>query len=151
MLVFIMLLLMPSITAIQKKTIEDRAYNDLVEPLDTTKVKELKDIEKLEGPKHPSIYYIVYFIAGFRKERANILFDISCHIDNWGRMDIYFPLLFIRMIWLDITVYKWCNFWNTLSDTLGWNCEDINDIILGQNDFLQIRKNISIKVTDSSG
>jgi len=55
------------------------------------------------------------------KERANILFDIACHVDNWGRMDIYFPLLFIRVIWLDITVYKLCNFWNNISDTLGWD------------------------------
>ena len=119
-IIAVVILLMPSIPAIQLKTIEDRAYNDLVEQLDTTKVKELKDIGKLEGPKYPSFYYIVYFIAGFRKERANILFDISCHIDNWGRLDIEFPLLFIRWAWLDISVYIWCNFWNNISDTLGW-------------------------------
>ena len=94
--------------------------NDLVEQLNTVDFKDFKEINKLDGIKHPSLYYIVYFIAGFRKERANILFDISCHMDNWGRMDIYFPLLFIRGIWLDSTVYKWCNFWNNISDTLGW-------------------------------
>jgi len=94
--------------------------NDLVEQLKTVDLKDFKEINKLDGIKHPSLYYIVYFIAAFRNERANILFNISCHIDNWGSMNIYYPLIFLRMIWLDNTVLKWCNFWNYISDTLGW-------------------------------
>ncbi len=120
LLVLILLLLMPSIPAIQQKTVEHKVYSDFVEQLNTVDFKDFKGINKLDGIKHTPLYYIVYFIADFRTERANILFDISCHIDNWGQMDIYYPIIFLRVIWLDITVYKWCNFWNNISETLGW-------------------------------
>ena len=47
-----LLLLMPSIPAIQQKTVEEKAYSDFVERL---KDVDLEDIEVLEWIRHPII------------------------------------------------------------------------------------------------
>ena len=128
MLVFTMLLLMPSIPAIQQKTIEDRANNDLFEQLD---VKDVKEKKKMDLIRHPLLYAIVIFLAKFRWARCLILAEISFDSTGWPPdYEIYHPILFLRCIWLLNTFGIWCSFWDNISDTLGWNWGEIASIVI---------------------
>ncbi len=121
MLVLTMLLLMPSIPAIQQKIIEDRAYNDLIEQLD---IKDIRKIKGLERIKHPFLYFMVNIIIGFRVLRAFVLFLISTEYDpiwRWPGPQIKYPLLWDRMIMLMATVELWVVFWAYVSCIMGWN------------------------------
>jgi len=92
----VILLLMPSIPAIQQKTIEDSEYNDMIEQIGFKEVKEL-GTEITEYP-----YPILTIILMFRLIRAEILVDISSDFVGPG-YDIYNSLLFLRGIWLAAT------------------------------------------------
>ena len=114
--VLVLILLMPSIPAIQQKTIEDKAYSDFIEKL---KNVDLEDIEVLDGIRHPILYIWVIFLRDFRWVKSNIIFDIATE-----PLDIFFevihPLLFYG--WLLGSIIEWAriNFWNDVSDRLGW-------------------------------
>lgn len=114
-LVLTLLLLMPSIPAIQQKTIEDRAYNDLIEQLNFKDVKELKMIELI---KHPILFVLVRGIFMFRIIRAGILLEISTEYNpHSGRIEFVHPLLFLRCIWLmETSTLIYCY----LEDVFGW-------------------------------
>ena len=88
------LIMMPTIPAIQQNTIEDKAYNDIIEQIDFKEVKEL-GIEIIEHP-------ILTIILMFRLMRASILVDISSDFIGPG-YTIYNSLLFLRGIWLGAT------------------------------------------------
>ena len=78
-----LLLLMPSIPAIQQKTVEEKAYSDFVERL---KDVDLEDIEVLEWIRHPILYIFVIFLLSFRIERALAMAEMSCYFtqgDDW--------------------------------------------------------------------
>jgi len=128
MLVLTLLLLMPSIPAIQQKTIEDGVRQDLQEKLDTITLDDLKYIDVLDDIKHPILYYIFVFINDFRLSRfilvALIALD-SFDFDEYGNMSFKHPILFIismmRAGWLFATLYIWQVFWLTISHELGWN------------------------------
>ena len=128
-LVLVMFLIMPSIPAIQQKTIEDRASNDFVDQLDFKDVKELVDSGKLDRVKHPLLYFFVILVAGFRWWRCIILFEIAIEQGWLWTFEVKYPILFLRFMWLGGRLEFWDLFWNNLSDTFGWNWEDIHDII----------------------
>ena len=119
MLVLTLLLLMPSIPAVQQKIIEDRAYHDLIEQLD---IKDVKEIRKMDWIRHPLLYILVIFIAKFRWGRCLIIVEGSCDFTNFPpEFEIYHPIRFFRGLWLVFTIAFWCSFWYFISTTLGWN------------------------------
>ena len=117
LLVLTLLLLMPSIPAIQQKTIEDRTYNDLVEQLN---LKDLRDIKVLERLKHPFLFLFVCVIFVSRMFRGSVYFYTS---QDWdGRQPIIIqPLLYLRGMMLLSSGYYWYLFWETISEILGFN------------------------------
>jgi len=121
MLVLTLLLLMPSIPAIQQKSIEEGFKQELQEKLETITLDELMDIKDLEGIRHPILYTIVIFLLSFRYACCLKLGDISFESDYWGGVKIKRPLLFFRALWLVLTIEIWCLFWNSISDKLGWD------------------------------
>ena len=119
MLVLTLLLLMPSIPAIQQKTIEDKAYNDLEEKLDIMDIKEL--INKEDRLKHPLLYLSVFLVA-FRGIRGALLIFSSSNFPAWyGTLEIYYPLIFLRGLWLCGTTFLWQEFWVGVAKERGWN------------------------------
>ncbi len=121
--VLTLLLLMPSIHAIQHKTVEDSIYNDLIEQFDLKNVKEIKRLERI---KHPILFDLVMFLISFREKRTGILWDISIKITHWHGgpiIEIKHPILFLRCLWLILTIEYWYSFWNKISDRLGWDWE----------------------------
>ena len=121
MLVFTILLLMPSIPAIQMETIEDGTYNDLVEQLDFKDVLEIKELEQI---KHPLLYTLVKLLLDCRWTRIEILGEISFDVfsyGSWFDVEIYRPVLFLRCIMLLVTSAFLGYFWNNLSNTFEWD------------------------------
>ena len=127
MLVLTLLLLMPSMQAIQTITIEDKAYNDLVEQLD---FKDVKGIKGLEQIKHPLLYNLVKVFLDCRWTRVVILWVISCYVNPdvwWPDIDVYHPVLFLRSIMLLITTASLGYFWNNLSNIFEWDWDPFYD------------------------
>ena len=127
LLVLTLLLLMPSIPAIQQKSIEEGVRQDLQEKLETINLDDLKDIEGLDDIKHPLLYLIVY-LSMFRVYRFVIIYLIASDMiefDEHYNMSISHPilciLLMIRAWWLVGTTIIWQNFWFSLADKGGWN------------------------------
>ncbi|EMR74539.1 hypothetical protein MBGDF03_00600 [Thermoplasmatales archaeon SCGC AB-540-F20] len=92
MLVFTMLLLMPSIPAIQQNLVKNEK---IVEILET-------------NLKFPILNGIIYFSLVWRLVRAIALLSVSSNgTDNGGRgppdFDILHPFLFYRGLWLSMT------------------------------------------------
>jgi hypothetical protein len=115
--VLTLLLLLPSIPAIQMKTIEDRTYNDLVEQFN---LKDFMDIKGLERLKHPFLFLIVYAMLIFRLYRGSFYYFNS--LDWSGRVPIVIhPKLYLRSMILFSTSYFLFLFWMTISENLGWN------------------------------
>ena len=120
MLVLTLLLLMPSIPAVQHKSIEEGIKQEIQEKLDTITLDDFKDIEVLDNMKYPLLYFLVMFLLNFRMKRTDFLFDISTHgrplnkvVDN--------PLIFLRGVWLYLTVIIWYYLWAIISTKLRWN------------------------------
>ena len=86
--VLTLLLLIPSIPAIQQKRIEDKAYSDFID-----------EINSLSEVKYPNLYSLIKFVLNFRFFRSAILCGIALHFDSWSD-ELYHPLLFIRGYWL---------------------------------------------------
>jgi hypothetical protein len=110
MLVLALLLLMPSIPAIQNKSIKEKTSDiHFQKPYDVS----IKD----KYWKFPLLYLIVRSIFVFRLSRASFLFEFSTDVDYSG-MVITHPLIFLRSMWLMQTgsfVYFY------LEAVFGWN------------------------------
>lgn len=122
MLVLAMLLLMPSIPAIQQNTIEEGIKQDIQERLDEITLDDLKDIEELEWIRHPILYIIVLFLLNSRVKRGLFLVDISSTPYKWW-YDIDYLNIFWRGAWLLFTAYCWQIFWSYVSILLRWHWE----------------------------
>ena len=119
MLVLTLLLLMPSIPSIQHKVVKDEIINELPENLYFKDVKEIKELEQI---KYPSLYAVVLFFLNCRWKRFEILQEISYDITVHGT-EIKRPILFLRCLMLLITTFFLCDFWESLSNLLGWGWE----------------------------
>jgi len=101
-LVLTLLLLMPSIPAIQQKTIEVKVYDDLVKDIKEIDFKDTKVIRKLLNgfwDEHPILGFLL-FIAWIRMEWGFILEDFSVWIVGEYSSIIIHPLLYIWSQWL---------------------------------------------------
>ena len=112
--VLTLLLLMPSIPAVQNNVVKDEMSSHIPENLD---FEDIKKLEMIELMKHPILYLIVRGIFVFRLSRASILFEWSTDVDYSGLV-VTHPIIFLRSIWLAETgafVYFY------LEAMFGWN------------------------------
>ena len=133
MLVLAMLLLMPSIPAIQQKTIEEGIKQDLQDKLESITLDNLKDIKDLEWIRHPILYLFVVAIFTLRGFRfafnffgAMVAFTKLDPDDPFGfGIEITHPILFwismVKAFWFYVTGEVWLIFWDYISNTLGWD------------------------------
>jgi len=118
------LLLIPTIPAIQHITIEEKSYNDSFEQLDFEDIKELIESRKLDEVKHPILYVILTIWLYFRVIRGNILYDISSDSHPFGgKITVHYPLIYIRGLWLVMTGEFSIVYLQELSNKYGWNWE----------------------------
>jgi len=122
-LVLTLLLLMPSIPAIQQKSVEDKAYSDFVELLKDFNFKDLKELKKIFEDgffEHPIIYFLVY-VASFRAVRGAVLILISASWDFYGEdITVFNPIIFIRAVWLLVTGGGFVYFLGVFAYIMGW-------------------------------
>ena len=108
LLVLTLLLLMPSIPAVQQKTIEDKAMNDLEDKLETI---------TFDGVRHPLLRQFIQVSIWFKVYLGNFLWYLGT--DYYGNpVDPFLcdlaNLIVGRAI---ICFYRW----QDISDTMGWN------------------------------
>ena len=117
------LLLMPSIPAIQLNNIEDVIQDNLEKQPSLTEIKEIITGEQL--PRHPILFLMVWMIAAFRLNRAWYLEEISSEWVNengWNpHLEITHPLLFLRFLMLFVTIEMWFGLWEGISYLLDWD------------------------------
>ncbi len=120
--VLTLLLLMPSIPAIQQKTIEGRIHSNLVEQLDFRNINEM---ERLDQIKHQYLYALVVAILLFRDFRINILNEISYDVIEWRPIfpiiEINNKVLFARFLMLLFTTALFASICEEISNKYGWN------------------------------
>jgi hypothetical protein len=127
MLVLTLLLLMPSIPAIQQKTVEYGFKQNIQEKLETITLDDLKDIDVLDGLKHPILYYIFISVLYIRdlKMVFNFIMLELCTETGFYDIDIIYPILFLIFAIRFLTNYYfytcWAVFWGYLSIILEWN------------------------------
>ena len=110
MLILTLLLLMPSIPAVQKISIEDKTDN------------ELEITSKNNRLKHPLLYLFVLYSTLFRGLRGGYLVIISSNIGAWMEpFEVDYPLFYKRGWWLINTAIGWADFWADYADRHGWN------------------------------
>ncbi len=117
------LLLMPSIPAIQQNVIEDKAYSDFIEQLDFNDITELIESGKLDNITHPILYVVLTIWLYFRLIRAGFLIDISSDSFGFGGRTVHYPLIYIRGVWLAFTCAISLAYLQELSYKYGWNWE----------------------------
>ena len=123
----VILLLMPSIPAIQQKTIEEGIKQDIQEKLDSLIINYFKGIKELIGDRHPILFaicLIMAFMTNFRITRSGILFFYSTiYVDggwNPGYYEIIHPLTFIQSLWLFLTGAICSEIAYLLNEIYGW-------------------------------
>jgi len=127
LLVLTLLLLMPTIPAIQhnivKEDVKDRILGELSEDLDFKDIKELVDTGKLNDIKYPLLCALVNLYLGFLFLRGFIIFVLSQEIipGEIPGISTKHPILYLRVLWLIGVKYNICwAFWYIISTKLGW-------------------------------
>ena len=118
-LVFVVLLLTPSVSAIQMKTIEDITYDDIQEKLNDFVNQILQEKNILDDIKHPFLYEIVSLFFILRTEIGFNLLSKSSYLGYDGVV-IVKPIIFIYGMWLFTSAFFWLAFWANISISLGW-------------------------------
>jgi len=118
LLVLTLLLLMPSIPAIQQKTIEDKGYSDYVE-----EIKTLDDDIKL-----PNLYAFIVSILCWRYNNIDKILDIAVTAIEWPwyiELDVHYPLLLVVGIIMICRLGFRMGIWIRISDrlNLGWTID----------------------------
>ena len=115
MLVLTLLLLMPSIPAIQQKSIEEGIKQDIQEKLEKFNFEDIKEMKELKWIRHP-ILYILYLLQFYfrmwRLDNLELIWDVMGFDDKY---------LLIRKIMLFSTTIAIVLFWFSISEKLGWN------------------------------
>ncbi len=123
--IIILFLFVPSIPAIQFKTVEGSVSNDFINHIKNIDLKNLEIVENLdEFPDHPILYYIVMIIYRFRIISAYYLFNNSIGFEYYGEIPqlyIKHPLLFVLAIVILFRGEMWGSFWESIANKMGWN------------------------------
>ena len=120
MLVLAILLLMPSIPAIQQKSVEEGIKQDLQEKLDSITLDDLKDFTDLEWIRHPILYVLVVILLYIRLLQAYRMFEFSSNCAENGQMYLAY-LGALRALCILATTDYFHAFWYIISNILGWN------------------------------
>jgi len=117
-----LLLLMPSIPAIQQKTIEDKAYSDLVERIEDFNFKDLKEITSLEkDEKFPKLWDLIKAICSFRSIRgATLEFIADIFMVFFQLSGPIVRLIYLRGTYLFYSADYFLGFCLLISFILGW-------------------------------
>ena len=117
MLVLTLLLLMPSIPAIQQKTIESESSAKL-QDLDVEKIKDFLNIKPLDFS--PTLLtYLISAIFFFRFMRGWLLCVYAVTYDGLYET-ITKPIIYDRGTWLYETAYIWLVGWQYFYEIVGW-------------------------------
>ena len=128
LLVLTLLLLMPSIPAIQQKTVEGGFKQDLQEKLGAINIDDLKDIEVLDGIRHPILlrFVLIYLYIQVLKFDINTIWLVIFCLD-WDELgssidyNIFYYIFSFRMEFSYFKASAWISFWKDISDRLRWN------------------------------
>jgi hypothetical protein len=109
-----LLLLMPSIPAIQQKTLEDTT-NNIVEQKDYVEIKDVKEIKPVDDDiKFPWLLQLVTFQYDLLMTRSELLRIISLGFDYYSN-DPIFPLMYYRSVYLRELAFAYSDFWKDVS------------------------------------
>ena len=128
-LVLTLLLLMPSIPAIQQKIVEEEVKQDLQEKLDSINLREIIDEYLSGGIKHPLLYSLVIVMLLTQCLRLGFWFAMAmscCRVELWVIDPVYenfFYAFMFMLVGLSLRTTLWIGFWNYVSDIMGWNWE----------------------------
>ena len=122
LLVFIMLLLMPTIPAIQQQTlkdgVQDKLHSDLIEQLDFKEVKEIVDFPNM---KYPRLYdLVIWWLIDVRFEQVTRYWSASIYLFEHNLVCLWL-LCLARAMFIHAMLDIHVNLWVTLSNTLGWD------------------------------
>jgi len=133
MLVLTLLLLMPSISAIQNNIITENIKQEWQDKIETIKLDELKDIDLLDRIMHPLLQNIVkslgycppllnLFVAivGFSMVFRSIFLEIISTEGMFNEWHITNPIIYLRAEWLFLLAISWFDFWIDFFDDRGW-------------------------------
>lgn len=110
-----LILMMPSIPAIEQKTIEDGAYHDFTEEINI-----LDDDIKL-----PRLYTLLRVILVLRWLRGRIYYYMAIDWISFNVYKVKYSLIYYRAAWLIETTYSIAEKIDILSDRLGLGWGDI--------------------------
>jgi len=131
MLVLVMLLLMPSIPAIQQDSIENNVYDVLHIQLKDFDFKDLKDvISNGDSAKYPLMFLLIFSLIRIKTIRGfRLMVESSNYMEYliWGDpLDIYNPINYYRGLWQFEKAMLLLTIWSGLSDEFGWNWDFSN-------------------------
>jgi len=113
----VLLLLMPSIPAIQQNTIENEVYNKSIEQIEEIKTKDAKEIMPLDDDiKHPLLLRWVTFRFDSMIFRSFLFISLSATYEGV----VISSLLFNRGWSLGELADAYSDFWEDVSITYGW-------------------------------
>jgi hypothetical protein len=130
LIVVVIIFLMPSIPAIQNKIVQDEILSEIPEEIVFSFINELSESSRVEKLKHPLLFILVKLWLNFRWKRSIFLGDISSSYAGFY-FYVEHELLFLRAVWLSISVDFLIYYWNNLSDSFNWNWDDLRDLIIG--------------------
>ena len=130
MLVLTLLLLMPSIPAIECNVVNDEILSEISEDLDIKDIREILESDKFDKIRHPLLFSFVKLWLTFRWKRSVFLGNLSSHYAGFF-FYVDYVILFLRAVWLNLSVDFLIYFWNNLSNSQNWNWDDLRDIIIG--------------------
>ena len=130
--VLILILLMPSISAVQHMTVEGEIKQDIKEKIDSISFKSIKDNIVFEEIKYALLYNFVFFIYKLYLVRILIHILIGISIIIWVYSEehtkmieylgfILCAIVILRMMTLEGSFILWESFWMNMSDYFGWN------------------------------
>ena len=109
----VLLLLMPSIPAVQKISVEDGIKQEIQEKVETITLEDLMDIEVLKGVKHPILYFLLFLNLSMRSVFRLLLADLIVNYPTTIPRVLIGVLLLVRVVF---SLF----FWQNISDFLGW-------------------------------
>ena len=123
--VLALMLLMPSIPAIQQSTLKEELKQDIMEKIETLSIEDFEEIKTLDGVKFPLLMWLVILLPAFRFLRGIVLMALSIETEDSGWHGFFYitdikPLLFLWSMFTLMPCALWWAFWMTISDKLGW-------------------------------
>ena len=124
----VLLLLMPSIPAIQQKSVKDKTYSDFVEKLQDFNVENIEILD--DDIKFPLLFELLLHYLLFRSIRSLILILISSYYDyDTYDVVVVYPIIYQRALQMQKITDFIGIFFQNISDRYGFGWElYINEI-----------------------